>query len=46
MEALKKRQLFQKYFYLDFGVKQNIDSLWFLFLLTHVGLNFNEKVLE
>ena len=33
-------------FWLGFGVKQIIDSLSFLFLLTYIGLNFNEKVLE
>ena len=34
------------FFLLGFGVKHIIDSLSFLFLLTHIGLNFNEKVLE
>ena len=46
MDARKKLQLFQKSFGLGFNVKQIIDSLLFLFLLTHIGLNFNEKVLE
>ena len=31
---------------LGFGVKQIIDSLSFLFLLTHFGLCLNEMVLE
>ena len=26
-----------------FSIKQNINSLSFLFLLTHIGLNFNKK---
>ena len=30
----------------DFGVNQIIETVSFLFLLTHIGLNFNEKVLE
>ena len=46
MEAVKKLQLFQKFFGLGLGVKQIIDSLSFLFLLTYIGLNFNEKMLE
>ena len=29
--------------WLGFGVKQILDSLSFLFLLTHIGLNFNSK---
>ena len=29
-----------------FGVKQIIDSLLLLFLLTHIGQNFKEKVFE
>ena len=33
-------------FWFGFGVKQILDSLSFLYLLTHTGLNFNEKVLE
>ena len=44
MEAIKKLQLFQKFFWLDFGVKQIIDSLLYLFLFTHIGLNFNERI--
>ena len=43
MEALKKLQLFGIFGCLGFSVKQIIDSLLFLFLLTHNGLNFNEK---
>ena len=46
MEATKKRQLFRKSFWLGFGVKQIIDSLSFLFLLTQIGLNFNEKYMN
>ena len=45
MVAIKKLQLFLKYFLFGLGVKQIIDSLSFLLLLTQ-GLNFNEKVLE
>ena len=46
MEAIRKLQLFWKCFWLGLGVKKIIDSLSFLFLLTHIGINFNEKVLE
>ena len=40
--SLKKLQLF-RIFWLGFSVKQIIDSLSFLFLLTNFGMNFNEK---
>ena len=33
-------------FLVGFGVKKIMDSLSFLFLLTHIGPNFNEKELE
>ena len=46
METMKKFELFRKSFWLGFGVKQIIYSLSFLFLLTHIGLSLNEKVLE
>ena len=42
MEALKKFQFLRKFF----GFKQIIDSLALLFLLIHIGLNFNEKCLN
>ena len=45
MEAPKKLQLFQTLFG-GFGVKQIIVSLSFLFLLTNIGLNFDENVFE
>ena len=43
MEAIKKLQIFRKSFGLGFIVKQIIDSLSFLFLLAHIGLDFNLK---
>ena len=43
MEAIKKHQLFRKFFELGFSVMQIIDSLSLLFLLTHIGPTFNEK---
>ena len=48
MDAIKKLKLFQNFeiFSAGFGVKQIIDTLSFLFLLTDIVLNFNEKVLE
>ena len=50
METIKKLQLFRKISGSGggpgFGVKKVIDSLSFLSLLTHIGLNFNEKVVE
>ena len=41
MAAIKKLLLFWKFFLLC--VKQIIDSLSFLFLLTHIGLNLDFK---
>ena len=47
MQVIKKLQLFWKFFFwLGFDIKQIIDSLLFLFLLTHIGLSFNEKMYE
>ena len=46
MEAIKKLQLFWKFFGLGFDVKQIIDSLSFCFLLIYIELNFDKKVLE
>ena len=46
MEVIKKLKLFRKFFLLGSGVKQIIDSLAFISLLTHIGLNFNEKCLN
>ena len=44
MEAIKKLQSFRKLFWYDFGVKKIIDYLSFSFLLTRIGVDFNEKV--
>ena len=46
IEAMKKFELFWKFFWLGFSFKQIIDSLSFLILLTHIGLKFSEKVLK
>ena len=46
MEARKEVQLFWNFFWHGFDIKQVIDTLLFLFLLTHIGLYFNEKALE
>ena len=44
---MKIKELFRKFIRgVGLSVKQIIDSLLFLFLLTHTGLSFNEKVLE
>ena len=41
MEVIKKKlQLFWKYSWLGFCVKQIIDSMSFLFSLIHIELNF------
>ena len=42
----KETLLILEFFQLDFGVKHMIDSLSFLFLLTHIGLNFNKQCLN
>ena len=41
---MSTHQLFRKDFWLGFGVKQIIDFLSFLLLLTNTGLNFNKKM--
>ena len=50
METVKKLQLFRNFLGwvggLSFGVKEIIDSLSFLSLLTHFGMIFTEKVLD
>ena len=46
MEAIKNSNYFGNNFWLGFDIKQIIDSLLFLFLLTHTRLNSNEKVHE
>ena len=52
MDAIKKVRSFRNLFYFilfwfGFDNQQIRDSLPFLFfLLTHIGLNFNEKVFE
>ena len=45
MEAIKETLIISIFFGggLGLGVKQIINSLSFLFLLTHIGLNFYEK---
>ena len=42
----KETPIITKTFWLGFGVRQIVDILLFLFLLTHIGQNFKEKVLE
>ena len=42
MEVIKILRLFRKYFWLGFGFKQIIGSLFF-FLLTYIGQNSNFK---
>ena len=44
MEAIKDSNYLKNNFRFGFDVKQIIDSLLYLFLLTHIGLKFNEKV--
>ena len=46
MEAEKETSIISEFFLQSFGVKQIIDSLLFLFLLTQFGGNFIEKCLN
>ena len=46
MEYIEKLQLFRKFWGIGFGIMQIIDSCTFPLLLTHIGLNFNEKVFK
>ena len=44
LEIRGRVETIQIFFWLDFGVKQIINPLLFLFLLTHIGWNFYENL--